>query len=194
MTNKDADELVLDMTSERCLLATENLINDNYMQDDKVVVVLKLFAKACSSETTQSSLHKLLSMLPKSTFLSLHLSSYINRMTDVSLDLEVDEKQNQIALMIKILKELLVMLPSSFADLPIAQLHLAVMNLDSKGELIDKQIKSEVEDLVALKDEMAEKVKQEGEAGTSRKPRRINRREEGKETLELREQCLSYIS
>jgi hypothetical protein len=177
MLEKDPDELVLDMTSERCLPATENLLGRLEMTDDLVVLVFKVLARACDCGTTRSGLQKLLSTVPQSTYLSLHLSSYINRL---NLSRKDDyELENEIKSMIKLFSEVLRKLPSSFPHLPLPQLSIATSTFVSCGRLGNSEIHSSIEGLMALKDEMAEKVKKETEE-TSRRPRRRNPGEEGK--------------
>lgn len=175
MAEKDPDTLVLDMTSDKCLPALENLVSDFSMDDRKVVVVLRVFVRACECSTTEGSLLKLLNHLPRSTYMIMHLSNYINRMTAID---DVEEREDQFRMLLKLFNELLDRLPSSYADLPIAQLYVVTTILNSKGQLCDEGILSEVERLYALKEEMTEKVKQEdGEKG--KKPRRRNQRDEG---------------
>jgi len=177
MAEKDPDELVLDMTSDKCFPATENLVNDLYMDDGKVVVVLKVFANACDCTTATTWLIKLLTTLPKSNFLSFHLSNYINRLPNLD-DVDSIEREQQLTLMIKLCAELLRKFPSCFADLPFAQLYMTITSLNSTGKLLDQRILSEVEALGRLKDEMSEKIKKESEEA-NRKPRRRNARTEG---------------
>lgn len=177
MLEKDPDELVLDMTSERCMPATEALLEQMEMRDDLVVLVFRVLARACECGTTLSGLQKLLSALPRSIYLNLHLSAYINRLPSSSrkygYDLEVELKA-----MVKLLAGVLRRLPSSFADLPIVQLSFATSALMACGKIDSSEIQSSVEELSKLKDEMAEKVNKQAEEG--RRPRRRNAGEAGR--------------
>ncbi|XP_028514737.1 uncharacterized protein LOC110238619 [Exaiptasia diaphana] len=176
MADKDPDALVQDITSEKCLPELENLVSDLRMDEKKVVVVLKVFARACEC-STQRSLMKLLILLPKSPYISMHLSSYINRMT--IMDLDVQEREDQFRIMIKLFITILTSSPSSYADLPIPHLYLVTSFLNKKGKLNDEKTLSEIKGLSSLKEEMTEKVKQEGGGKSKIMPRRRNPRDEG---------------
>ena len=175
MVDKEPDALVHDMTSENWLPALENLVSDLRMDEMKVVVVLRVFARACEC-STQGSLLKLLIHLPKSPYMSMHLSSYINRMT---IRVNAQEREDQLRMLIKLFTTILTCFPSSYADLPIPHLYLVTSILNSKGELNDEKLLSEMKGLSVLKEEMTEKVKQEDGGKGKTMPGRRNPRDEG---------------
>lgn len=177
---KSPDEMVLDMTSERRLPATEALLKQRNMNDEVIVQLLKVLTHACHCETAHARLSKLLSLLPTSIYFRLHLSNYIGRLANVS-HLESRHKENELKHMIKIFSELLKKQPNSYPNLPLPQLWHTIKSLADKDFLYDQNIQTAAEELMALKDEMAEKVKKEVEE-MGKNPRRQRRINAGKKT------------
>ena len=154
LQDKDPNDIVLDLTSKRCFPATEELINKSMqMKDDIVILLVSILAKACDCDT-QEYLFQLLNLLPRSPFLTLHLSSYINRlgrMTQADLD-------SQLKNMIKLFSELLRRYPNCYDDIPLAQLKCATEAIAINGLLSDEIIMREVERLMILKEEKVEEL------------------------------------
>lgn len=184
MCSKDPDTVVLELTSDRNMSNTEKLLSDDLpMEDTEVIAFLEVLARASECSTVLSSLNKLLSKLPKSKYMNLYLSNYINRLANEDMDFQ--ERERQLRLMIRLFTEMLKKLPSSFADLPIPQLLFATMMLSADKNLLDETILPAVEELNSLKDSMAENIKQEEElAQDNRKPKRISRKEKGEKLLQ----------
>lgn len=175
---KSPDEMVLDMTSERRLTATDALLKKRDMNDELIVQLLKVLARACDCETAHARLTKLLSILPTSIYFSNHLSNYIIRLENFN-QLESKERENELKYMIKIFSELIKKQPSCYPNLPLAQLSYTTKSLIAKDVLCDQDIETAVENLMALKDEVAEKVSKEVEE-MGKNPRRQKRINEGK--------------
>ena len=176
---KETNELVIDMTSDRCLPATESLLSQPEMSDEMVVLVFRVFARACECDAIACSLQKLLSKLPKSVYLNRHLSNYLNRMADSSR-LDSQERESQLHTMVKTFHRhpqkttKLVPQTSQWLSLTVVQLRCQAL-----GSLVDVTLMTAVEDLTVLKNEMAGKVKQEAEGTHAQTKRAETTGEEG---------------
>ena len=137
------------------------------MGDDLVILLVSILAKACDCDT-QEYLFQLLNLLPRSPFLTLHLSSYINRlerMTQANLD-------SQLKNMIKLFSELLRRYPNCYDSIPLASLKCATEVMAANGLLCDDVIMREVERLMILKEEKVEELERAEKEKQERRERR----------------------
>ena len=171
LDTKTPDEIILDLTSTRCFPATEVLLTQQTgMKDDWVVLIASILAKACSCSSKEYLL-KLLNLLPKSLFLTLHLRTYLNRLS--ASRMQAPEVATFLSNVVRIMKELLRRFPNSYFDLPVPDLYCGTKILSDTGKLTDGTLVEEVEELFRLRNQKAEELKkQEEEKQHRRKPRR----------------------
>ena len=168
---KSPDEIILDLTSSRCFPATEFLLTEQTpMKEDWIVLIVSILSKACDC-STKEYLFKLLNLLPNSVFFNYNLRPHLNRLSASRLppsDIAVFLRN-----VVKIMNELLQRFPSSYADLPLADLFCSATLLSREGQLEDDALVNNVEELMKLKSEKAEELKKkEDEKQLRRRPHR----------------------
>lgn len=134
LENKTSDEIILHLTSSQCFQATENLLKQKSMAGDWIILIVRIFAKACDCSPKENLL-KLLNLLLRSSFLNLLLRRYLNKLSADSLppsDVSVFLRN-----VVKIMNELLRRFPSCYADLPLSDLYCGTMRLSVSGQLAD---------------------------------------------------------
>ena len=171
LETKSPDEIVLDLTSSRCFPATEVLLTQQTaMKDDWIVLIVSVVAKACGC-SSKEYLFKLLNLLPKSPFLTLHLRTHLNRLSNCRMS--ASDVATFLSNVVKIMNELLRRFPNSYADLPVSDLYCGIKVLSDNDELANGGLVTEVEELMKLRKQKADELKkQEEEKQHRRKPRR----------------------
>lgn len=170
LRGKDPDDIVLDLASERCIPAFKALLNKTEYSKDMVELVMEVLASSCDSNSPEY-FNKLLTEIPRSLFIVLHLKSYITRLymqrnftTNPQLFVERT---------VRLFSEILKRIPSAFETLPLGDLELAAVTLKARG-LIDDVVIREVEQLKVIKEESLEKQRRKEELETLRKTRAHN--------------------
>ena len=171
LDTKSPDEIILDLTSNRCFPATESLLMEQTsMREDCIVLIVSILSKACDCSSKEYLL-KLLNLLPNSTFFNYNLRPHLNRLSASRMspsDIAVFLRN-----VVKIMNELLRRYPNSYADLPLPDLYCSVTMLSKAGQLEDDALVNNVEELMTLKSEKAEELKKkEEEKQHRRRPRR----------------------
>ena len=171
LETKTPDEIIVDLTSSRCFPATKFLLTQqSIIEDDWIVLIVSIVSKACES-TPNENLLKLLSLLPESSFLNLHLRPYLNKLSSSGLN------PSDVAVFlrnaVKIMNELLRRFPSCYADLPVSDLYCGTRMLCDTGQLVDDALVTEVDEIMKLRIKKVEELKRkEEEEKQRRKPRR----------------------
>jgi len=182
LQTKTPDEIVLDLMSTRRFPATEALLTQqSVLRDDWVVLIVSVLAKACSCSSKEYLL-KLFNLLPKSSFLNLHLRTYLNRLS--ACRMHASEVATFLSNVVTIMNELLRRFPNSYADLPVPDLYCGTKILSDTGKLTDGTLAKEVEELFKLRNQKAEELKKlEEQKQHRRRPRRDGEKIISKRTL-----------
>lgn len=170
LDTKNPDEIILDLTSSRCFPATEVLLRQSAMKDDMIILIVSIVAKACGC-STKEYLIKLLNLLPKSMFLTLHLRTFLNRLSACRMSAsDVATFSNNV---IKIMNELLRRFPNCYDELPVSELYCGIRILSDTRELAENSLMKDVEELYKLRNQKADELKKkEEEKQQRRRPRR----------------------
>lgn len=175
LKNKSPDDIVLHLTSESCFRSTEYLVKEqSTITDDSIVLLVNIFTKACTSES-RDDLYKLLSLLPGSLFLNLHLRRNLNRLfVDPIPPFDVVAYLRNVE---QIMNELLRRFPNSHSDLPLSDLYCAIRLAFDSGQLEDEALVKGVDEMMQMRIEKAEELKRKEEEEKQRKmkPRRIGK-------------------
>lgn len=170
LREKDPDDIVLDMASERCLPASTALLGRTDLSPDMVELVVEVLAKSCDSNSPQY-FNKLLVEIPKSMFIILHLKTHITRLymhRNHSKDPQLFLERT-----IKLFSEILKRIPSAFESLPLGDLDQAIALLAASGQ-ISGELKQDAEQLKVIKEESLEKERRKMELEKQREERRRN--------------------
>ena len=167
LLEKDPDDIVLDLASERCLPAFRSLVAKTDMSDEMIELVLEVLARACACNSPEY-FNKLLIELPRSLYVILSLKGYItrlcgqgNRNGNVQLFIERT---------IKLFTEILRKIPSAFDSLPLGDLEKVVQVLAASGKINDDVINN-VEQLKVIEQESLEKEMHKRDLEKQRKTR-----------------------
>ena len=140
------------------------------MKEDWIVLIVSILSKACDC-SSKEYLFKLLNLLPGSVFFDYNLRPHLNRLS--ASRLPPSDIAKFLRNVVKIMNELLQRYPSSYADLPLADLYCSTKMLSEEGQLEDDALVNNAEELMKLKSEKAEELKKkEDEKQLRRRPRR----------------------
>ena len=170
LREKDPDDIVLDLASDKCLPAFQVLLGRTDLSQDMVELVMEVLARSCDSNSPQY-FNKLVVEIPKSLFVILNLKTYITRMC-MQRNITGNSKlflQRTVRLFSEILKRI----PSSFESLPLGDLEQTVNLLAARGQ-IDAEIIQNVEQLRIIKEESLEKERRKEELEVQRRNRGRN--------------------
>ena len=167
LREKDPDDIVLDLASERCLPAFRSLLAKTDMTDEMIELVLEVLVRACACNSPEY-FNKLLIELPKSLYVILSLKGYITRLCG-----QGDSNGNVqlfIERTIKLFTEILKKIPSAFDSLPLGDLEKVVRVLAASGK-IDNDVIVNVEQLKVIEQESLEKEMRKRNLEKQRKTR-----------------------
>ena len=153
LQEKDPDDIVLDLASERCLPAFQALLAKTDMSDEMIELVLEVLVKACACNSPEY-FNKLLIELPSSIYVVLCLKRYITRLCG-----QGDRNGNVqlfIERTIKLFTEILKKIPSACESLPFLGLEKAVRVLAASGK-INNDVIENVKQLKVIEQESLEK-------------------------------------
>ena len=170
LREKDPDDIVLDMASERCLPASKALLGRTDLSPDMIELVVEVLAKSFDSNSPQC-FNKLLVEIPKSMFVILHLKTHITRLCAHGNYSE--NPQLFLERTVKLFSEILKKIPNAFDTLPLGDLDQAVAVLAASGQ-ISGELKRDAEQLKVIKEESLEKEKRKIELEKQRQERRRN--------------------
>ena len=161
LKNKSPEEIVFHLTSEGCLWSTEHLVKkQTKITDDCLVLTMNIFAKGCDS-SGKDDLFKLLSLLPGSSLLNVHLRRNLNMLSANSM--LPAEFVPYLKNVVRIMNELLQRFPNSFSDLPLSDLYCAIRLASHSEQLPDDMLVKEVHTMMKLRMEKAEELKRKEE-------------------------------
>ena len=153
LREKDPDDIVFDLASDRCLPAFRELLRNTDMSNEMMELVLEMLAKACDSNSPEY-FNKLLVELPTSSFVTISLKKYIMLLcaqgqtnTDPQLFLERT---------VKLFTEILQKIPDAYAFLPLGDLEQYV-DILAGMEKVAPHVIQKVEQLKRIKKETLEK-------------------------------------
>ncbi|XP_048585567.1 NFX1-type zinc finger-containing protein 1-like isoform X2 [Nematostella vectensis] len=164
LLTKEPDDVVVDLTTERCFPAVKELLSSEGMETKMFFIVLKMLAHLCKTTSAPSGLTvKLLNFVLQSKFISHHLSSYLNAQCDEN---EINDNGLEALQNIAVLfSELLSRFPSSYAKLPIPALKEYTASLDDKQKLSNNhKTVTAVEELVAFKNKQVQNLKKNAQS------------------------------
>ena len=156
------------------------------MKDEWIVLIVSVLTKACDCSSSENLL-KLLSLLPGSSFLNLHLRKNLNSLSASSMP--PSDVAVFLSNVVKLMNELLRRFPSSYADLPVSDLYCGTRMLSDTGQLTDEALVTEVDELMKLRSERAEELKRKEEEEL--RQQRMKPRRNGEDILKYMESILS---
>lgn len=140
------------------------------MKEDWIVLIVSIVSKACDC-SSKEYLIKLLNLLPNSLFLNMHLRPHLNRLSAGRMPSSA--VATFLRNVVKIMNELLLRFPNSYADLPVSDLFCGTKMLSDIGQLEDDALVRDVDELMKLRSEKADELKKkEEEKQHRRRPRR----------------------